>query len=139
MCWQGEATLLGMKRWTRGDTFQSRTPILSRFDGACLIPGIVPFSRSSLEQDNGIPLTKGYKVTHLSQQEVPLQISEDNSFFRCDGVWCSELDIMLIYSESQGNGWFPQLLYLCGIGCFSRGPQSSTWGNRPYWMIIRIY
>lgn len=120
--------------------------LLLSFNGACSIPGTVCFSGSSLQQDKGIPveteyipLSWRYKVTRPSQWEVPQQIPVDNTFPRCDGIWCSQQHSTLIHSESQDSGCFPRFPYLYGIRYLGRVPQSDIRGNRLYWVVIQMY
>lgn len=90
-CCLEEAVLSGTRRWIWVAYARPGPHLLPSFM-VCVISGIVYFSRSGLQQDNGIPseteqflLIPGGEVTYPSWREVPLQISIDNAFPRCDG------------------------------------------------------
>ena len=56
-CWLGEAALSGMRRWTGEWDMPDQNPHpLPSCDGAYFIPGILLSNKSSLQQDNEIPV-----------------------------------------------------------------------------------
>ena len=100
---------------------------------------LAPGNRTPVQTEQ-FHLTYEYEVTHPSQEDISLQIPVENSFPQCNGVWRFQQHIMWIYSESQGNGCFQQLLYLYSIiRGLRRSPQAGIQGNRPYSFISQKY
>ena len=68
-----------------------------------------------------------------------MQILVDYAFPTHDGACCSQQHSTLIQGKTQGNGCFPWLPCLYGIGCFTRDLKSGIWGDKPYLLIVQMY